>query len=740
VEPSTVSETIKPSKPPAEPVVAMHTSGREPEEEPVVEPPPSQPGPVSYREPKPKPKFVEDVEQILSKIWNWIVVGEEHRRPNVSMEYAVASTWLLRLGIIALVVCVGYFLRWSIDKGILGPAGRVALAVIAGLGMLVAGIKNLKNKYRLLAEGFLGGGLAFLYFATYASGPMYDLVPIAASFGLMCLVTVTAGVLALRTGSQLVTILGIIGGYATPVMLSTGEPNFTVLYSYMILLGLGILGIAHLKQWRLLNYLAFVFTWGLFIGSLNQYKPEQHFTIAIIFLSALFVLHSTIVYYYNLLRRKKSTVLEILHLLLNSILFSATSYNLIVEAHGKPWPAFMSIAMALFFIIHIYVFLKGRQHDRNILIVFIGLAGFFTAWAVPLITEKETLTICWALLAFFILWVLMMSSLLYLIVMGRLAVWDIPRNFGDLDWSQRPVGEYWSSFVSRIWTFGVVIGSVFGAFGLYRHKERHLAKFAVDEENNVPLPIPRHSLVLVSFWCGIAFIFTVLYLEFAQMFSYYVPAQTPLLTCMWVLLGLFLFYRFMKTEHDIYFRIAIFLLIIAAGKLLFYDFGTWGYMTGRWIYRQGALDIMMRFLDYGVIFVFIIFLARATRTPQDMMNYRKTFTVAGVTLLFLYLTLEINTFFHWHLPLFQKGAISILWALFAISCLVFGIRETSRAWRYSGLVLFIIVVGKVFLVDLAEMETIYRVIAFMIVGILLIAGAFAYIKADKKFIAKETEE
>ncbi len=704
--------------------------------------------PVQLSTPKEKSRFVTEVEQILTKLWNWIIVGEEHRRPNVSMEYAVASTWLLRLGIVALVVCVGYFLSWSIDRGILGPSGRVALSVIAGLAMLVSGIKLLPTKYRLLAEGFIGGGLACLYFATYAVGPLYTLVPIPASFGLMCLVTITAGILALRTGSQLVAILGIIGGFATPILLSSGDANLVVLYSYMLVLGLGVLGIAHAQQWRLLNYLAFVFTWGLFLGSLNKYEPAKHFIAAILFLSVLFVLHSAIVYYYNLLRKKRSTMLEIMHLLLNSILFAATSYNLIVEAHGRPWPAIMAIALSLFFIVHIYLFLKSQQHDRNLLIVFIGLAGFFTAWAVPLITEKETLTICWALLAFFILWVgkrlkstllIGISSLLYCIVMMRLVLWDMPRNFSNLNWAGEPLKEYWVSFASRAWTFGLVIGSLFGAFWINRKKESTTASLSVDEKNNLALPLSPNVLVHCSFWSGVLFLFCTLYFELTQMLSYVVPLQAPILTGLWVGLGLFVYSHYVKHRKPLYFGVSVILLAIALGKLLFYDFEIWGYMAGVWVYEQNPLAMLMRLIDFGVIGFFIIVLARMTVHPPLTISSQKVFSGIGTGLLFLYLSLETNTLFHWYLPLFQAGAITILWALFAISFLGLGIRKGSRSWRYTGLVLFTIVVGKVFLVDLADLETIYRVLAFMFVGILLITGAFAYIKADKKFIAKDNE-
>jgi hypothetical protein len=685
-------------------------------------------------------KLWKQISPLIKNIWNWILIGSEDKRKDVSYEYAIASTWLLRIGVIALLACVGYFLKWSIDHGLIGPWGRISVSIFVGLLMLVIGIRLLGKKYQVIGQGLLGGGFATLYFSVFAAGILYAKLSMPIAFLLMCLITLAAGLLSIRVNSMLVAIFGIIGGYVTPIILHAPNPNLVVFYSYLLVLSLGIFFIGHKKQWRLLNYLGFLFTYALFLMSLVNYD-KSNFKITFLFITLYFLVYSSLVYLYNLQTKTKSTVLEVSQLILNAGVFTAVGYLLINDMFGRPYPALLTIGLAVYYIFHFYLFVTKKYKDKNLAISFLALTSFFVVFSVPLILEKESLTIVWSLQALLFIWLGIrlqssflksISYFLYGVTMVRVGFFETAAEYSfNVQFSS--FRDYIRRLVSHLWMFGVPIASFISAFILQNSSLKIKRGVGFDADNDTKVILKDEKSKSILFWISFFMLFMFLQFEFYNLFSFLPTFKMVSLTFLWCLFALFLlFYK--KGEGYLSF-VAMIFSWISIVKLLSYDIYSWG-ITSVGIYGgdYSIIYTVSRFIDFALVTALCFIVWRVLSNKPSKGEVHKVFGLLSVVFPLLFLSLELNTFLSIYFPVFQKGGVSILWAIYAIGMLVAGIRFNKSAIRFFALLLFSVIIAKVFLWDLAGMEIIVRVLAFLILGIILIIGSYSYIKSDKKFI------
>ena len=400
----------------------------------------------------------------------------------------------------------------------------------------------------------------------------------------MALITVSSGVLAVRFNALLVAILGILGGYGTPVMLSTGVVNFVGLFSYELLLGFGVLGISYKKKWHLLNYLSFLCTYVLFFGAMSKYQVEDFWQV-MPFLTAFFVLFSTMVFIFNLFSRTKSTLLDSLGLLVNAGIYFAVSYDLVSEAFDYRWVATVSLALAAFYVAHVWYCLAFRVLDRELLFCFVGLAAFFLAVTIPLVLSQEWITVSWAIQAFVMLWVAgklkseflrHLAYLLYLIVIGRFGLVDLTHQYAGTPVDSVPLADYfWIMFV-RLVVFGIPILSLAGAFWLLKTPVASAA-LAVDRAHDMAEWVRDRWAVRFAMLGVVVMAFLFLHLELNRTFLYlFPPLRLPVLSLLWIALCGLLLYEYLADRNTLILGVLIAFACVLLGKLFVFDLANWG--------------------------------------------------------------------------------------------------------------------------------------------------------------------
>jgi len=167
---------------------------------------------------------------------------------------------------IALVVAGVYFLKYSMDHGWLAPPIRMAIGILTGVGLLVVCELKAARRYAVTANALDAAGIALLFSTFFAAHVLWHLINAPVTFALLALVTATAVMLSIRRESLFIAALGLLGGFATPALISTGSDNPIGLFGYLLVLNAGLAWVAYRKRWPVLTAASLVFTtlyqWG----------------------------------------------------------------------------------------------------------------------------------------------------------------------------------------------------------------------------------------------------------------------------------------------------------------------------------------------------------------------------------------------------------------------------------------------------------------------------------------------
>lgn len=526
------------------------------------------------------------------------------------MEVRLGQKWLLIIGIVTMVFGVGYFLKYSFEQGWVGPAGRVSMAYVWGISFLLAG-NQFRKRYETFGLYMIGGGIAILYFSTFAAFQLYHLIGQSPAFAVMVLVTALACALAVVYDSLWLSVLGLVGGFLTPVLLSTGQDNQIALMTYMTILNLGILGVAFYKKWDLLTIFGFIFTYMLYGAWYMAHYGPQKFWPAIIFLNVFYIIYSIAPFAYQLFRRAEGQMESFILITPNSLIAFGLGYAMVKAQYSQEWVSVISVSYAVIFLLMASYLMRRGMQDQAAFAALVAKAALFLIITVPLIFSRHWITIFWAAQALVLLWM------------------------------------------------GIHIGRRSLSGGAYLLFAAALGKFLLH--------------------------------DYSEVFRFSIHD--------WAIGGTYSYLLIERYVTSVFLCLAV------------YGFGL--------LIKRSVLDFIS--------------------SPFRLRDESSVLFAALGVMVFVVLNVETGSFFHDYLLAARFAAVSVLWAVFSVILMIKGFRDNSSAVRKVALVLFSVTLLKVFTFDMSNISTPYRIISFIILGLMLVGTSYLYYKFKDKILDAMSE-
>jgi uncharacterized membrane protein len=318
-------------------------------------------------------------------------LGEARQGRAASLEGRIGAQLLNRIGILAVLIGVAWFLKLAFDRNWIGPPVRVWIGLAAAAGLVVGSERFRRQGFPAFSFSLKALGTSIAYLSLWAASSVFHLGPQWLIFLAMTAVTIANAVLARRQNSELLGLYALAGGLATPALLSMGHSNEIFLFSYLALLNAGALFLMASHQWKRVAWAALLGTAVYYTGwSLVKDDPSR-LPLTVFFLALFFAGFAVAPF---LILRGSTSLPGSFFVAFPVANAAATWVALMVlfaakDQHaGRPW---VTIALAC----GCLLMAAARRRPAVLSTTNVGLAIFFVTVAVPLEFDGTGVTLCW---------------------------------------------------------------------------------------------------------------------------------------------------------------------------------------------------------------------------------------------------------------------------------------------------------------------------------------------------------
>jgi len=699
----------------------------------------------------------ESAESIFDKIPNF----------SFNSEQFIGENLISKIGIIITVIGVSIGAKYAIDHELISPLTRIIMAYIFGAVLFGFAIK-LKEKYIDYSAVLMSGSMAILYFITYAAYSYYSLFQQIPAFLLMLFFTVITVFAALNYNRQVIAHIGFVGAYAIPFLLSDETGNVAILFSYMVIINLGILIVSFKKYWKSLYYAAFIFTWLIFGAWYSaDYLQENHYVLAFVFLSIFFAIFYTTFLVYKLVREEKFEKADIFLLLLNTFIFYGFGYALLENNEiGTQFLGFYTVGNVIIHTVVSLLIIRQKSADKNLLYLVIGLALVFVTLAIPVQLSGNWVTLFWVFEAALLFWIgrtkntpfyeMLAYPLFFLAFFSLIHDWSEAYN--------RYIQAQPETRVLPIFNTNFLISALFiAAYGFINWlniNKKYVSPLAGKQGlyHIIAYSIPAILIAVLyfAFRIEIETYYNQLYTDSTIIIAgydpnypdYYFNYELNKFKGIWVLnyslvfvsLLAFVNFKFIKNAELHVINYGLHLLAIA--MFLTYGLLTMSELRETYLsqnlanyYPRGFTYIGIRYISYVFLIPAVWSLIKLCRPEKMLANYQRiAFIVLHTSILWILSSELINLMDLAQSQQMYKLGLSILWGVYALWLIILGIWKKQQYLRIGAIGLFAVTLAKLFVYDISHLNTISKTIVFVLLGVLLLLISFLYNKFRSKIM------
>jgi uncharacterized membrane protein len=660
------------------------------------------------------------------------------------LEKFIGENLINKIGIGVLVLGIAFFVKYAIDQNWIGPVARAGIGILCG-GILIAIAHRMRKSFNAFSSVLVAGGLAVLYFTITIAFQQYGLFNQTVAFAIMVVITAFAVLLSLAYDRMELAVIAIIGGFATPFMVSHGDGNYVVLFTYLLILNTGMLTLAYFKRWNLVNIVCYVFTiilYGSWLSTKVVNTPNAPYLGALIFATLFYFIFFLMNIIYNVKERAKFLSIEISILLSNTFLYYAAGMLTLKEIHSGDYQGLFTVLVGVFNCIFAFSLYKNERVDRNLVFLLIGLVLTFISLAAPVQLEGNHITLFWSVESVLLLW-LSQKSGIKLIKIASLVVLFLMICSLLIDWSQ--LYYTYSTTVLHVIinkAFITSIVSIFCIFANIRLLKNETDDFFAFKE--FPVKLYKIALYIIS----ALFIYISILNELTYQLEHYVDFyqnRNIILACynLTFLAALLLITR--RIVSDLLQGLMIMLSAIAV--LVYFILLNDSIIEVRDAYLTAQPSYLGFFLAHyylaGMLVVSLLLVMKRLSARFQNNVSQQRFVLWAFTFTFVYIaSAELD-----HLVVLlgyhagssidsivdqnHKIGYPILWGVCSFLMMFAGMKSKKRDIRILSLSLFFITLLKLFMWDIRGVSEGGKIGAFISLGILLLIISFMYQRLKK---------